>query len=64
MNIGHDMRLSVAVTYPESFILFFWGGGGLDKLSRGQRAERTGSGGGSPLVRGSAIFANELNPFY
>jgi hypothetical protein len=28
---------------------------------RGQREE--GSGGGSPLVRGSAQFANKLNPY-
>jgi hypothetical protein len=40
-------------------IFFFWGGGVSTNSveDRGQR-ER-GSGGGSPLVRGSAQFANE-----
>jgi hypothetical protein len=34
-----------------------WGGGGCNKFSCGQ--VEWGSGGGSPLVRGSAQFANE-----
>jgi hypothetical protein len=34
----------------------------FNKFSWGQRAERTGSGDGSPLVKGSAVFANEWNP--
>jgi hypothetical protein len=44
----------------EFFCLF---GGGVHQLqfSSVQRAERIGSGGGSPLVRGPTIFANEWN---
>jgi hypothetical protein len=37
---------------------FFWGGGSTNSVEdRGQR--KWGSGGGSPLVRGSTQFANE-----
>jgi hypothetical protein len=39
------------------------GGGGVNKFILGQRAEITGIWGGSPLVRGSAQFANEWNPY-
>jgi hypothetical protein len=41
---------------------FFGVGGSTNSVEdRGQRERR--SGGGSPLVRGSAQFANELNPY-
>jgi hypothetical protein len=39
----------------------FFSGGGFNKFSWGQRVR--GSGGGSPLVRGSTQFANEWNPY-
>jgi hypothetical protein len=56
-----------AVAYPGFFSvggytrIFF--SGSLKNLveDRGQR--EWGSGGGSPLVRGSTQFANELNPY-
>jgi hypothetical protein len=39
---------------------FFGGGGGVQQLNlRTEGREKTGSGGGSPPVRGSALFANE-----
>jgi hypothetical protein len=42
--------------------IFFGGGGSTNSVEdRGQRERR--SGGGSPLVRGSAQFANEWNPY-
>jgi hypothetical protein len=41
-----------AVAYPE----IFFGGGSTNSVDRGQREE--GSGGSSPLVRGSAQFTN------
>jgi hypothetical protein len=43
----------VAVAYPE---FFFSGGGSRNSVDRGQTEQE--SGGGSPLVRGSAQFAN------
>jgi hypothetical protein len=46
-----DLR---SVAYPEIF--FGEGGGSTNSGDRGQREQ--GSGGGSPLVRGSAKFAN------
>jgi hypothetical protein len=48
------------VAYPR--ILFGWGGSTNSVGDRGQR-ER-GSGGGSPLVRGSTQFSNEWNPYF
>jgi hypothetical protein len=47
--VGHMIP---AVAYPE----IFFGGGLTNSVDRGQREQ--GSGGGSPLVRGSAQFAN------
>jgi hypothetical protein len=44
--------LKIAVAYPE----IFFGAGSTNSVDRGQREQ--GSGGGSPLVRGSAQFAN------
>jgi hypothetical protein len=41
-----------SVAYPE----IFFSGGSTNSVDRGQREQ--GSGGGSPLVRGSAQFAN------
>jgi hypothetical protein len=41
-----------SVAYPE----IFFGGGSTNSVDRGQREQ--GSGGGSPLVRGSAQFVN------
>jgi hypothetical protein len=52
---------------PRNF--FRWGyarnffRGVFNKFSWGQRAERMGIWGGSPLVRGSTQFANEWNPY-
>jgi hypothetical protein len=46
------------VAYPEFFF-----GGEFNKFSWRQRAERTGIGGGNPLVRGSAQFANGWNSY-
>jgi hypothetical protein len=41
---------------------FVWGGCSTNSVEgKGQREQ--GSGGGSPLVRGSAQFANEWNPY-
>jgi hypothetical protein len=37
--------------------------GGFNKFSSRQGAQRTGSRGGSPLVRGSALFGNQLNKY-
>jgi hypothetical protein len=37
--------------------------GGVNKFSRGQRAQRKGMWDGSLLVRASTRFANELNPY-
>jgi hypothetical protein len=57
---------NLSVAYPGIFFIggftpgiFFWGGGGSTNSveDRGQR--EWGSGGGSPLVRGSTEFANE-----
>jgi hypothetical protein len=45
-------QLSYPVAYPE----IYFGGGSTNSVDRGQREQ--GSGGGSPLVRGSAKFAN------
>jgi hypothetical protein len=39
------------------------GGGGFNKFSWGQWETEQGSGGVSPLVRGSTQFANEWNPY-
>jgi hypothetical protein len=49
---------SISMAYPG--ILF---GGGFNKFSWGQRAERTGIWERYPLVRVSAHFANEWNPY-
>jgi hypothetical protein len=46
------------VAYPGLFFQV-----GFNKFGWGQRAERAGSGGSSPLVRGSALFANEWTPY-
>jgi hypothetical protein len=49
--------LSVSVGYPG---IFLGGGGGVSTNSVKDRGQREwGSGCGSPLVRGSAQFANE-----
>jgi hypothetical protein len=48
----HRYLFSEAVAYPE----FFFGGGSTNSVDRRQREQ--GSGGGNPLVRGSAQFAN------
>jgi hypothetical protein len=45
--------MDLQVAYPE---IFFGGGGSTKSVDRGQREQ--GSGGDSPLVRGSAHFAN------
>jgi hypothetical protein len=50
LNIVGTMLCGV----PRNFV-----GGGFNKFSCGERAEITGIWGGSPLVRGSAQFANE-----
>jgi hypothetical protein len=42
--------------------IIVWEGSTNSVEDRGQREQ--GSGGGSPLVRGSTQFANELNPYY
>jgi hypothetical protein len=41
----------------------FFRGAGVQQFSWGQREERMGSLGGSPLVRGFAQFANEWKPY-
>jgi hypothetical protein len=41
---------------------FFGGGSSTNSVEDRGEIER-GSGGGSPLVRGSTQFANELNPY-
>jgi hypothetical protein len=55
------LKASNPVAYPGTF--FGWGGGRgvFNKFSWGYRAERTGIC--SPLVRGSAQFAKERNPY-
>ena len=45
---------SKSVAYPR----IFYGGEGFNKFSWGQRTEKRGSGGGSPLVRGSGGSCN------
>jgi hypothetical protein len=51
-------RSSISVAYPGFFSV------GFNKFSWGQTAERVrGSGGGSPLVRVSAQFANDWSPY-
>jgi hypothetical protein len=49
-----------SLAYPG---IFFRGGRGVNTFNWGQRADRTGSGGGSPPVRGSALVANEWTPY-
>jgi hypothetical protein len=45
-------------------IFFLAGGGGMSTNSVEDRGQREwGSGGGSPLVRGSTQFSNEWNPY-
>jgi hypothetical protein len=61
-----------SLAYPEIFFFFFGGGVTPGIFSKGgstnpveDRGQRElGSGGGSPLVRGSTRFANERNPYY
>jgi hypothetical protein len=50
----------IALEFPGIF-LGNWGGGGFNKFRFWHR--KRGSGGGSPLVRGSTRFANEWNPY-
>jgi hypothetical protein len=57
-RLGHLWYCQNAVAYPGILFVGVWTNSVED---RGQR-ER-GSGGGSPLVRGSAQFANEWNPY-
>jgi hypothetical protein len=38
-------------------------GGGLTNSAEDRGQREWGSGGGSPLVRGSTQFANKLNPY-
>jgi hypothetical protein len=55
-SLSSRKGLKVPVAYPG--ILF--GGGGVSTNSVEDRGQRErGSGGGSPLVRGSAQFSNE-----
>jgi hypothetical protein len=44
-----------------AYLEIFFGGGSTNSRDRGQREQ--GSGGVSPLVRGSAQFANVWNPY-
>jgi hypothetical protein len=55
--------IALAVAYQRIFSEGGGGGGGsLNSVEdRGQKGR--GCGGGSPLVRGSAQFANELTPY-
>jgi hypothetical protein len=54
----NEISISGAVAYPG---ILFWRGVPTNSVEdRGQR--ELGSGGGSPLDRGPAQFANELNP--
>jgi hypothetical protein len=58
--VGTSQCIGCSSGVPRNFIRG-WGGSTNSVEDRGQR-ER-GSGSGSPLVRGSAQFANEWNPY-
>jgi uncharacterized spore protein YtfJ len=60
IHLQSDDSIVVSVAYPG--ILFGGGGGSTNSVENRGQKER-GSGSGSPLVRGSAQFANERNPY-
>jgi hypothetical protein len=47
----------------QNFFFFFGGGGGVQQIKVTEGRENRERGGGSPLVRGSAKFANGWNPY-
>jgi hypothetical protein len=61
-KVGLNNRTVCTVAYQGILFLGEGGGGSTKPVEDSGQTER-GSGGGSPIVRGSAQFANEWNPY-
>jgi hypothetical protein len=60
MTDKHDFGIPLASGAPKNFVR---GGGGSKNLVEDRRQRERGSEGSSPVVRGSAQFENEWNPY-